>query len=119
MACIIFSLDNTAIEQWFSSSGWCQNNQEHLIKILRPRPYPASRTLGFSFFMDSPGLSHPAMMGWVGMGWGNVDSKIPFPFKSGVSGPKKAMPRDRQDFSLCLLKPSVGFISMGCSYRVG
>lgn len=41
--------------------GWCQNYQGHLVKVPRPRPYPASRTMGLSF-ISSPGL------GWGGVG---------------------------------------------------
>lgn len=114
---LFFSLDSIAVEHWFSNSSWCQNKQEHLIKILRSRPYPASRCLGLSFFY---GLPRPQSPCYDGVGWGGEMWTLETPFHLSLeSGPKKAMPRDRQDFSLCLLKPSVGVISMGCSDRVG
>lgn len=48
--------------------GWCQNDQGHLVKVPRPRPYPASRTVGLSF-INSPGLNHTAVVGWGGRVW--------------------------------------------------
>ena len=39
-----------------------------------------------------------------GVQCGNIDAGHPFLLKSGVSGLKKTMPQDRQEFSFCLAK---------------
>lgn len=91
MACAVLALDSSAVEQWFSNCGWGQNDLEDFLPC-----FPESGPL---FFVSSAGLNHPAVMGRE-----SVDSRNPFPLKFGVSGPKKAMPRVRQDFSLCVAK---------------
>lgn len=109
MACIIFLLDSIAVEWRFSDCGWCQRDRGHLVRIPRPKTCLAPLFCWLSRLQ-------PPCCG--GEGWESMDSRSSFPLRSGVSGPKKAMPRDRQGFS-AWRRPHVDFAGMGCSDRVG
>lgn len=115
MACIIFLLDSTAAGWRFSDCGWYQNDRGHLVRIPRPRPYPASRSLGLPFFIGSPGLN--PLLWWGGPGECGLQKLLSASVWS-LWTQKKAMPRDRQDFS-AWLRPGVDFAGVDCSDRVG